>query len=444
MIREEIEFLGRHGLNLLWFICSEMNTEGNQFMLELAEDMIRINEKRDDAEKVKWYGYYLLTLSPDELGLLRRSGFLGGWNDIVSLDDSNLSRMGFPCQSKNQIENLFQMTVFARDDLKRKGKKSMTPEERLFYDPNHRGTFGMDNICNRGWSLFLGNPETTAETIRITLEKFDRKGLADYYDVCFISRATRVYDYIDGIDPERDRLCSFTPSGAAATVDYVNPTFCFPHDLLARLGSPEEIESLFTLLENTYFSRHHLFQKDWNWFLNRNSSPARFGRAFRDALSRARPPFPGDLSRLGEVRKFFDYLSGDPCPERIGLLFNPTPGRKHLLNLAAWGAIRFVLSQHREELAPVRQILALPDSYPGGVEPSEFRVARLIYRRFDSERQLRKALRSEPGLRRGKLEDLLLEYLLYRNNLVLRPDYRPFFLTEDSFGESGLDDEELT
>ena len=51
-IKEDIELLGLHGLNKLFFICSEMNTPDNKFILSLAMMIKNINEKRDKTTKL--------------------------------------------------------------------------------------------------------------------------------------------------------------------------------------------------------------------------------------------------------------------------------------------------------------------------------------------------------------------------------------------------------
>jgi len=55
VIEEEIDFLGAHSLNRFFMICGEINAGGSAFIMELADRIIRLNEKRSSGEKVTWY-----------------------------------------------------------------------------------------------------------------------------------------------------------------------------------------------------------------------------------------------------------------------------------------------------------------------------------------------------------------------------------------------------
>ena len=58
VVISELDFLLRKDLNNFWFICSEINIGGTQFILELAEKVIRLNEKYKE-KKIRWSGYTL-------------------------------------------------------------------------------------------------------------------------------------------------------------------------------------------------------------------------------------------------------------------------------------------------------------------------------------------------------------------------------------------------
>ena len=66
-------------------VSSELNPEGNGYVLELADKIWSFNKSLPEDKKIIWYGAnYLLKFDFDEYELLYRSGFTGGWFDITS------------------------------------------------------------------------------------------------------------------------------------------------------------------------------------------------------------------------------------------------------------------------------------------------------------------------------------------------------------------------
>lgn len=92
----DVEFMARRGFWHFWMICSEINTAGPDLALETAERFIRLREKLG-VQRLIWRAYHLPRgFTPGMLGVLRRSGFVGGWNDFASVDDSALRRARVP------------------------------------------------------------------------------------------------------------------------------------------------------------------------------------------------------------------------------------------------------------------------------------------------------------------------------------------------------------
>src|SRR5262245_47658918 len=176
VVADELEFLRSHGLHQVWFVCSEINAMGNGFALELAERLIRINETRSETERVRWFTYYLLRFTQPELKLLRRSGFLGGWNDIPAFDDKNLKRLRVPYRSRHLLQSIKDVIAVGREEAAARNRPTPSLEERIVFDPDHRQTLLPDDMLTSPvLTLFLGNQLATVESVRETLKVMDRE-----------------------------------------------------------------------------------------------------------------------------------------------------------------------------------------------------------------------------------------------------------------------------
>jgi hypothetical protein len=69
--------------------------------------------------------------------------------------------------------------------------------------------------------------------------------------------------------------------------------------------------------------------------------------------------------------------------------------------------------------------LGIPHDWDGFYDLSEYRVARILYRQFDSNQDLVAQMCRVHGLQADSLDLLQLRYFLFENNVHIRPDYRP-------------------
>ncbi|MFQ5833215.1 MAG: hypothetical protein ACE5H4_10965 [Candidatus Thorarchaeota archaeon] len=422
VIEDEIKLLGKYGLNQLWFVCSELNPDGSDFIMKLADRLIRINEKRAPHEKVQWYGIYLLTFTSDELKHLRKSGFLGGWFDLPSLEDKNNITVRMPYRSRDVIKHLKGMLGVVEEELRQSNKKMLSLEERIFKDPQHTNLSQLDPFLQNVWNLFLGNTATTPETIRVTLKAVDDAKLGERFDMCHIIPATRLFDY--NMDDELlEFVWSVTDKGPADSYNELYPSFAHPPALLNHFGSREAVEELFVHIGTTYLSCDHLFKKEWNWFLRNSTDPKTFLGWWNTAVASG---FDFKfLTAIPEVRESLSFIHTSPSAERIGLLFNPTPGWKPLMNFTAHMAIQFVLLSQEKELHQVMEFLGMSSSLDEILALSPYKVAAKLFEQHADKEELFVALDSSSSS--STLSRFFVEYLLYLNNVPLSPKYRVIF-----------------
>jgi hypothetical protein len=420
VIENEINFLRQFQLNQLFFICSEINTGSNEFLMKLADRIIKINKEREDYEKISWYALFLMTLSADELKHIRKAGFRGGSNDVVSLDDHNLAAMNAPLKSNDIIRFFTQAKKQVKEEFKQSGKTFYSLEERIFRAPQ---SLNPDDFVNF-WNIFLGNTEVTPETIRVTLKKADESELNQLFDSCYINKATRVYDYIQPTDEILKHTWSSVNGVINNSYNELNPSFVYPPALLRHFGSTEVLEDFFVLIGDTYLSSKHLFKKDWNWFLANNLDKETFLSWWITSI-KSESDF-NSYTTITEVLDFLTFLRKNPSVQNIKLLFNPTPGRKPLMNFTTNIAIQFVLFSHKKELIPVMEHLGLPSSLKATLNLSPYKIAVKLFESYSNKDELYSIL--DESSFNNALSRFFVEYLLYLNNPPLQANYRIFFV----------------
>ena len=104
---QDIELLFEQGIRKFYMITSELNPEGNDFILRLADTITKFNSKLDKDNQITWFGAnYLLNFTVDELHCLYDSGFTGGWFDITALDDDNARAMRTPYRNHRIVNDI--------------------------------------------------------------------------------------------------------------------------------------------------------------------------------------------------------------------------------------------------------------------------------------------------------------------------------------------------
>lgn len=423
VIVDEINFLGTHDHNLVFLVSSEINAEGPEFMLKLADRILQINEERSAYAKVYWYTFYLPTLSSEELKHLRSAGFLGGANDIVSLDDKNLAAVKAPYTSSDVIKHLKGAKQVVEEEWQQREEEERPSLEERIYGISPPADVPYTESFMKSWWFFLGNTAATPETIRVTLKAIDEAvGLSQFFDIGAATKATRLFDYIPQDAELLSDTSSFTQNGPTETYNELYPSYAYAPALLRHFGSKKMLENFFDAV-GTYLSNAHLFKKDWNWFLAKYVEQTTFLTWWQAAVRS--PPELKALSTIPEVQEFLNFLRENPSGENIGLLFNPTPGREKIINLAAHQAIRFVFLSQEEELIPIMSLLGVPPSLEDVLALSPYKVAVKLFEAYADKKKLLDAIKER--IINPVAARFFAEYLIYLNGTPLKAENRIFF-----------------
>lgn len=384
VVEAEVDQLMRRQIRRFWFICSELDIQGVDFGLQLAERIVKLQEKHG-GRPVEWSAYALPRLTEDELRLLQRAGYAGALNDVLSLDDENLKRARVPYRSHHAVAFLKAVTKLDREEAATAAANANAAVGKITAGLTQRTPKELASILG----LFLGNAHATPETIWKTLQRVHEEGLRENYRGGIPFPSTRVFA------PDGEPICETTPRGLRTygpdgerETDFIHPTFYFADFLIERLGSPAEIMDFMRYVGETFMSTGHRARKDWSWFLSNHISMDDFG-----ALLAA---------------------MGTPT-DTIGLrrLFSPHPMAKAAANTTTKQVIDSVLAANANAGARVREALALADAF------DEYTLAKALYEQFESRDQL--VARAAPST---LAEQLYLDWLLYAFNVRLVPAYR--------------------
>lgn len=365
-IMGDIELLVENGVTKMYMISSEANPEGNAFILQLADRIKAFNEQQPARRQVSWFGAnYLLTFDYDDYRRLYASGFTGGWFDITGLDDRNARVMRTPYRNETLLNHLKDYVRYQREEA----GCSAAVSAGVAQDETIR------------WTMFLGNPATTMETIRETIALANAEGLAGSFDRNYIVRPIRIFDYEE---PSSETLAvTFSIDSRLRQVAYrqTMPSFAYPPALLEHLGSEAAIESMFNYISETFLSTHYEETRDWSAFLE---------EATPEALA-------GNLP------------SPEQAKERIDAF------------------LQEFLENYREELAAV----GLPSTWAELEQLTPYALAARLYGHWNSESAVRTVLyaqmRIELGDKRQHLADFFVKAILYRFGVQLIPEYMALF-----------------
>ena len=420
VIEAEINFLRKYQLNQFFFICSEINNDGNEFVMNLANRILEINKERANYEKITWHTLHLMTLSVEELKHIRKAGFLGEPNPltILSFDDQNLAEFKAPQKSDDIINYLSQAKQVVKEEFRHKGKKYFSLEERIYQS---RQSLNSEDFMN-SWNIFLGTIGATPETIRVTLKRADDAGLNKIFDSCYVNKATRIYDFMH---PTEEMLRYTWASINGIINNSYNelwPSFTYPPALLHHFGSEKILDKFLVLIGDTYLSQKHLFKKDWNWFLTTHLDPRTFFSWWSPAI-KSELSFES-FTMIPEVLKFLTFLRDNPSFDNIKLLFNPPPRRKHLINFATNTAIQIVLFSQEEQSSLIFQHIGLPP-LKTTLNLSPYKFAVTIFENYSNKDELYSAINASSL--NTAFSCFLIEYLLYFKNTPLGNEFQPFF-----------------
>lgn len=385
VIMGEIELLVENGITEIYFISSELNPEGNAFILELADRIKAFNEQQPAARKVSWFGAnYLLKFDHDDYRRLSASGFTGGWFDITGLDDQNARAMRTPYRNKTLVNHLKDYLQYHWEGF----DCSATDVSGVEDNREHPAATSGENQIVR-WTMFLGNPASTMETIRETIALANHEGLAGLFNSCHIVRPIRVFDYEQ---PSNETLeVTFSINNQLQRVAYrqTMPSFAYPPALLKHLGSEAEIERMFTHICENYLSTHYQETRDWPTFLKEQELEVLVGSPLK----------LGESSIPERTKEYADCF------------------------------LREFLQNYGEELTAV----GLPSTWSELEQLTPYVLSVVLYGRWDSETAVRDAIceqmRIGPGDERRQLVDFFVKTILYRFNVQMIPEFKALFVS---------------
>ncbi|WNG35148.1 radical SAM protein [Archangium violaceum] len=409
-IVSELEFLLSRNLRRFWFVASELNIQGSEFILKLAERVIRLNETHPGSP-IEWSGFTLPRFNESDLRILQRAGYAGALNDILSLDDENLHRMQVPYRSGQAITYL-------------KAMAKMAEEESQAQATSPHGVEGLRQRLAGYFTLFLGNYHADERTIRRSLQQVDEHGLRENYRGAFVMAATRVYDI------EGKYICATSEEEAKSIISYDErgerpfnllwPSFYYPRFLMQRLGSTAEILKFFSFVGDTFLSLAHRMRKDWNWFLSRNTSVEQL----REWLAGASSVPLGAHEAPPHVLEKAAHVLGELRTPALVSMMAPEPEQKPLWNEVARVLLEHLFRVHGKSVAAVTAHLGIQADERGIPRVSEYRLMERLYQRYDSVEQLIEDAGACLDVSGNSLAMLYLQWLLYANNVTIRPEYR--------------------
>lgn len=318
----DIEILVKHEITQFHMISSELNPEGNVFVLQLADRIRSFNDLQKEDRKVKWNGAnYLLKFSLDEYKRLYQSGFTGGWFDITALDDENARAMQTPYRNKSLLPHLKTYAQAERVQLDllltQATSQAKAPEGEQAIDQNDEGI---------EWTMFLGNPATTIKTIRNTLKIAKREGLTQLFRGCHLNTNIRVFDYEMSDEATLNVTYSVTPGLERTGYQQIFPSFAYPPALLRHFGSEQEITRMFEYIAETYLSTKYQETRDWLDFLRQKTSITSI-TSWTKELSKKRGYTYQIISNLQKVEK---------CLQSYSFYLRKNPQKKKWACLKTW------------------------------------------------------------------------------------------------------------
>ena len=417
----DIEMLVNQGITQIYMVSSELNPGGNAFVLQLAELIQSFNERQTEDRRVAWFGAnYLLNFISDEYERLYESGFTGGWFDITALDDENARAMRTPYRNESLLAHL---KTFAKLERKRIGllqaQEASQPDRNDIEENTNRGETAIK------WTLFLGNPSTTTKTIRYTLQVANREGLAQLFEGCHINKNIRVFDYEK---PDKATLAatySVTADQERISYQQLLPSFAYPPELLKDFGTEEEIAMMFDHIAETYLSTNYQTSRDWNWFVNRNTTAASI-TCWMVELSDEK-----GLHMPAPIRATF---GGKPSPD-LQMVFSEEPhnDEEYDYENLSIQIVDSLLSVCLEVFPDLFGSMGFPTTIKKLERLTPYELAVVIFNRWCTEKELVDELteQSKPVVSES-MQDFVrfcAQAMLYRFNVRINPKYKDLFIS---------------
>ncbi len=420
-IMGDIEILVDHGITKIYLVSSELNPEGNAFVLSLADRILSFNERQTEDRKITWYGAnYLLNFAFAEYERLYDSGFTGGWFDITALDDENARAMRTPYRNESLVANL---KTFARFERKR---ISLTQAQEAS-QPDRKEIEENTNLSETAvkWTLFLGNPSTTSNTIRNTLQVANRQGLAQLFEGCSISKNLRVFDYEK---PNTDTLAatySVTPDLERIVYTQMLPSFAYPPGLLQDFGTEKEVNLMFDHIAETYLSTKFQTSRDWGGFVRQNTT----ADVIANWMSELADVEGVDLPV--HVRPGFNEKPSTVLQEVFS--GKPQDGEENNSETLAKQVVDSLLSGCLQAFPDIFGSIGIPSTMEELERMTPYALAVAIFRRWRTEEELVDEMTTQSELVMSEsMRDFVrfcIRAILYKFNVLIKPKYRDLFIS---------------
>lgn len=415
-VMADIKILTENGINKLYMISSELNPEGNDFLLTLADHIKTFNFYQPDGAKVTWFGSnYLLTLKASEFNQLYESGFTGGWFDVTALDDENARLMRTPYKNSHLVKDLKTYLHV---------KTAWSAERVKGADSTNQGEHAASDNPEISWTMFLSNPATTIATVRKTLKIASQESFAKNFSSCSIIKNIRVFDYQVLADDAMNLAYSVSPALKHVDYDQLLPSFGFPPALLEHFGHESALQEFFEHIAETYLSLKYIKSRDWQEFIQANTTL---------------PLIKYWLTELADLKGGQSACSNGTINLQEHLadletIFTESTAivEEHVNQQFSTKLLEGILAVCMECFPEVLRSLSLPDSNESVTHLSAYEMARIVYSRWSKPEQLVHDIKQNcQHLQSSNLCEFIrfcVLALLYRFNVKLRPEYKIFFI----------------
>lgn len=402
-VMADVRFLADRGIGRVWLVCSEINIGGNELLFEMARRMRELNDGR--PRPVSWCSYLLPNpeLSARQIRELLESDFVPGWNQFMSYADRNLKASLVPYRSRHAVA----------------AQLAWVREAGLFN--RERGIPARPQTLE----MFLGNSYADGETIATTLALAARAGVPEHFDNARITWATRVFDLGAGpIGDPGDDAFSISPGGVLPQVDLLQPTFSFPHRIVATLGGVEAAGEFFSYVEDTFLSTAVRSRLDWCAFLADATDRATVEGWCGELARVAANPADGDAGLAAQAAAVLRVLGG---PAGGGAMlrkfYEPAQQRSAALRLMAGMLVEVLVRLRASEVARVFELLGLPRYWDEGVRIPAYEVGRTLTARYRSADELLRDVTAVTGHPPESIPVLAARACLFANDVRFNPQY---------------------
>jgi hypothetical protein len=260
------------------------------------------------------------------------------------------------------------------------------------------------------------------------LRNVERFRLQDRHEKASVGPATRVFE-IDGKLNCGDRR-SLSSLGRKGEVrfDVVSPSYYYPPRLIEHLGNKQAVREFLGYVASTFLSTAHERARHWSTFLGESISQEGLLLLMRDAKKaksvKAVPVDAGEDTRMRFlIERTLRQIWAKPDEAVIRRLFFPGE-QQDLYDYVVQAVLTQLLRPHARAFKPILRFLQIPHDRNGFHSLSPYGLAKILYRRYDSNEDLIQRVCQVHGIGRDTIDLLALRFLLHQCNVRIRPEYR--------------------